>query len=299
MWPGWSEAPFDLLLVDGEFEYLARSAQRPEAFATLDGVRLAGSPVLWRTRTQPANLLAAFPAFGPTPTIVVGTPSATGKSSRRWVLSVLHEHFHQLQYSRPGYFADVEALGLSGGDKTGMWMLDYPFPYDSAAANEEFAALSRELAVLVDDRLAREPERPRRFWCRLRAFLQTLEPADRRYLSFQLWQEGIARYVELQLAAAAVTGHRSTAAFEALADDEPYAALAPRLQAAVVSSLQTDALKTKRREIFYAFGAALGLLLDRQGVDWKRAYLRDKFQLDGLAGVDCPGRERSPLGGRG
>ena len=53
------------------------------------------------------------------------------------MLTVLHEHFHQLQQSQPGYFQGVEALGLSGGDQTGMWMLNYPFPYKTPAVAEQ------------------------------------------------------------------------------------------------------------------------------------------------------------------
>jgi len=40
----------------------------------------------------------------------------------------MHEHFHQLQNGQPRYFQAVQDLGLSHGDNTGMWMLNYPFP---------------------------------------------------------------------------------------------------------------------------------------------------------------------------
>ncbi len=56
--------------------------------------------------------------------------------------------FHQWQYSRPDYYPRVEALGLDGGDSTGRWMLDYPFPYDhppvQAAARKLASALVRQ-----------------------------------------------------------------------------------------------------------------------------------------------------------
>ncbi|MFN8092756.1 MAG: hypothetical protein U0599_11135 [Vicinamibacteria bacterium] len=43
VWPGWNAAPFDLVLVDGEHEYLARSDQRPEGFAPSPARRSAAA----------------------------------------------------------------------------------------------------------------------------------------------------------------------------------------------------------------------------------------------------------------
>jgi hypothetical protein len=34
------------------------------------------------------------------------------------------------------------------------------------------------------------------------------------------------------------------------------------------------------RTVFYAFGAALGLLLDQEGTDWRSRYLAEKFYLE-------------------
>ena len=59
----------------------------------------------------------------------------------------MHEHFHQLQWAQPEYLKAIDDLGLSKGDATGMWMLNYPFPYD----NPEVGA-----AVRVSSRLAVE-----------------------------------------------------------------------------------------------------------------------------------------------
>lgn len=89
--------------------------------------------MFFRKRMYPIAMQATFPGVNGVNTIVIGHAELTAdKTSTRWVLTVLHEHFHQLVYSQPGYYADVEKLGLAHGDKTGMWMLNYPFPYDSA-----------------------------------------------------------------------------------------------------------------------------------------------------------------------
>ena len=85
--------------------------------------------------------------MGGVPTIVIGQAENTDKkTSTPWVVTMLHEHFHQLQYSQPGYYDDVNALGLSRGDQGGMWMLNYPFPYDWPEMKEHFSILSKLLA---------------------------------------------------------------------------------------------------------------------------------------------------------
>lgn len=102
--------------------------------------------MFFRKRMYPTAIQATFPGVNGVNTIVIGQAELTAdKTSTRWVLTVLHEHFHQLVYSQPGYYADVEKLGLAHGDKTGMWMLNYPFPYDSARVQEKFTAMTHAL----------------------------------------------------------------------------------------------------------------------------------------------------------
>jgi len=70
-------------------------------------------------------------------TIVVGQAENTSaKTSSSWVITVLHEHFHQLQDSQPNFYSDVNALNLARGDQTGMWMLNYAFPYERTEVQE-------------------------------------------------------------------------------------------------------------------------------------------------------------------
>jgi hypothetical protein len=277
-WPGWSRAPSSLVLVDRDFEYLVHSDATPSGFvASEDDPRLGGR-VLVRPRTFSTSFLATFPAFGPTPTIVVGTAEGTGKRSTRWVLAVAHEHFHQLQYSDPGYWPESQALGLAGGDQTGMWMLNYPFPYE--ATSRAFAALSRELAGLVGGPAPAPPEAREAFWRGYAELCRSLEPADYRYLSFQLWQEGIARYVETRVAELAAREHRVSPAFAALPDYQPFDAAAAGLRDETLDELRTQTMAKDGRTVFYAFGAGLGLLLDQEGRDWEPRYLAEKFYLE-------------------
>jgi hypothetical protein len=277
-WPGWSKAPSTLVLVDRDFEYLLRSGEKPEGFVESEDDPRLGGRVLVRRRTFSPTFLATFPAFGPTPTIVVGTAEGTGKRSTAWVLAVAHEHFHQLQYSDPAYWAESQALGLAGDDRTGMWMLNYPFPYRSTSA--DFASLSRALARLVEGPAPSPPAEREAFWKRYAALCSNLKPGDYRYLSFQLWQEGIARYAEARVAEIAAREDRVSAQFAALPDYRTFADAAAALRSETMDELRTQAMAKDGRTVFYAFGAALGLLLDQEGIGWRDRYLAEKFYLE-------------------
>ena len=291
-WPGWSRAPSSLVLVDRDFEYLVHSDATPSGFVASEEDARLGGRVFVRPRTHSTSFLATFPAFGPEPTIVVGTAEGTGKRSTHWVLAVAHEHFHQLQYSDPGYRTESQALGLAGGDQTGMWMLNYPFPYEATSA--AFASLSRELARVVGEPAPAAASERDAFWRGYAGLCASLKPADYRYLSFQLWQEGIARYVETRIAELAARGHRVSPAFASLPDFQPFDAAAAGLRDETLDELRTQTMAKDRRTVFYAFGAGLGLLLDREGREWKPHYLAEKFYLEKYR--DSPWRPSASAG---
>lgn len=225
IWPGWRGVPFAVLLVTPEREYLVRHPHPSSDFTRLGHDPLLGADVFTRRRVFPATLQATFPAVGGLATIVVGEAEHTGLRSTAWTLMLLHEHFHQLQTARPGYFEGVDALRLARGDTTGMWMLNYAFPYDSAPVAARFADFTQAAAALITERSAPRPGDPARFADflaardRLRA---TLSPDDYRYLAFQLWQEGVARYTEYALARLAAERYTPTSRFRALADYQPF-----------------------------------------------------------------------------
>jgi hypothetical protein len=231
-----------------------------------------------RQRTLNPALAATFPAVRGVPTIVIGTAERLGKSSTAWVLTVFHEHFHQMQYRWPGYYPGVEGLGLTGGDKTGSWMLDYPFPYDSAPVQDSVHRFARRLAQALTAR--GDPSAAAREAIAARdAVRAVLSPEDGRYLDFQLWQEGVARYVELAVARAAAEAGEPAESFRRLPDYEPYAAAAERIRKALAVQLEGISLGEDRRVSFYPLGAALALVLDRGRPDWKAGYFKQPFEL--------------------
>ncbi|HKP15667.1 MAG TPA: hypothetical protein VJT85_06365 [Gemmatimonadaceae bacterium] len=279
IWPGWTSAPFAVLLVTPEREFLVRHPRPSADFARIGYDSLLRSEVLVRTRTLSPSLLATFPAVGGVSTIVVGQPRATGKSSTEWALTLLHEHFHQLQASRPDYYARVAALDLARGDKTGMWMLNYAFPYDSSAVQARFGALAAHLDSALS---AIAPDVRQSHWLAARvaraALRAALPPDAERYLAFQLWQEGVARYTELIVARFAARRFTPSAAFVALPDFIPFDAAAARVESGIHAGLRAP-LARDRRVAFYPVGAATALLLDEENARWREEYVAGEMKL--------------------
>lgn len=281
VWPGWNAAPFAVLLVTDSIEFLVWHPGPSTDFQSVGYDSLLGADVLARPRSHPRNVLATFPAVGGVPTIVVGQPAKTGKRSTAWVLMLLHEHFHQLQMSRPGYFAAVDALQLSHGDQSGMWMLIYPFPYDSASIQRYVAGLAQVLLrTALADSGPPTADALRGYGGMRRALGRELAPSDLRYLDFQLWQEGVARYVEYAAARAAARAYTPSPAFAALPDFVSYADAARALREQLVRELRTVDLGFNKRVTFYPIGAARALLLERIAPGWKEGYFTHLFTLD-------------------
>src|SRR5215471_3061616 len=191
IWRGWSKVPFALVLVTPETEFFIRHPSPPadarpigrDALGTeLRAVEQPDATVYARPRTFPPNLLATFPVEGVSTVVVGQQANTTSTSPTDWVVTLLHEHFHQLQESLPGYYDRVTALGLARGDKTGMWMLNFPFPYGAQAVDAAYRPAAQTLrdalrggswSSYLDKRAA------------LRALLSK---DDLAYFDFQLWK---------------------------------------------------------------------------------------------------------------
>lgn len=286
IWTGWSEAPFAVLLVTHEHEFLVRHPNASTDFSSTGYDSMLKSKVWVRKRVFQKDFLATFPAVGGITTIVVGQAENTSaKTSTPWVVTLLHERFHQLQESRPGMNEDVEALNLTRGDKTGMWMLNYPFPYESADVARHVSLLSKLLAEAIESE-------KRDFAAKLASYLRArhqlekmLSPDDYKYLSFQLWKEGIARYTEYHVAKLAAASYRPSNEFKNLKDYTSFQETADSLLKNIVGELRTLPLANYKRVAFYYLGAGEGLLLDRAYPGWRRRYFTDKFFLEKYFGA--------------
>jgi hypothetical protein len=282
IWADWNKAPFAVLLVTPEYEFLIRHPKPSSDFVLVNYDPLLKSKVYYRQRTQAQNLLATFPLVGGIPTIVIGQAENTDKeTSTPWVVTMLHEHFHQLQYSRPGYYGDVNALGLTRGDQTGMWMLNYPFPYDWHEMQELFSHLGHSLANVLQAKTRSDFSAGLSTYMKQRREVEnTLSPDDYRYLSFQMWQEGISRYTEYRIAKLAGESERPGKAFRMLKDYRRFDEVAEDIRIGILSELTSVKLAESRRVIFDSLGAGEGLLLDRVNPRWRQRYFVDKFYLD-------------------
>ena len=277
IWPGWGVAPFEVLLVGDEYEYLVNSPRRPEGFEDLGPDEMLRGRVLARPRTVSPALRATYPLLGGPPLAVVGRPGATELDPTAWMAMVLHEHFHLLQFTRNDYSADLEALDLSGGDETGQWMLNFPFPYDDPEVGQRFAGLCSTIrGVLLGDL-------PAAWASRATDALAAALPADAyRYMGFQLWQEGVARYVQYRVARVAAERFRPSPALVALPGFRPFSEVAAELHRQIMEELAEPRLAEDRRVAFYAAGAGMAMVLDEQAPDWRGIYLERKFALEDL-----------------
>lgn len=282
LWKDWNKAPFAVLLVTPEYEFLIRHPKPTGDFTLIGRDSLLNSDVYFRKRQFQIDFQATFPAVGGISTIVVGQAENTAsKTSTPWVVTVMHEHFHQLQDSQPSFYEQVSALNLAHGDQSGMWMLNYKFPYDGYEVRQQFFVMSRLLADAIKSKESAD------FSANLSAYLtareqlkEMLNADDYKYLSFQLWKEGIARYTEYHVAKMAATGYKPTKAFLALKDFSSYQNVEDQVMNRILNELSTLELEKSKRVSFYAMGAGEGLSLDRVSPHWRDRYLIDKFSLD-------------------
>ncbi len=281
IWAGWDQTPFSLLLITENHEFLIRHEKPADEFRSIGYDKLLNSEIFVRLRMFQKNFLATFPAFGK-PLIVVGQAENTSaKTSTPWVFTVLHEHFHQMQFADKNYYAEVEALKLSRGDQTGMWQINYPFPYKEAKTDEEFKNLSR---LLLDAYSAKgKNQRVKKFnkyLAALKRFSENLSADDYNYFSFQIWQEGIARYTQYKTAELAARKTKPSKQFRALKDFTSFSNEAKNLFKKTEDELKNVDLAENERVAFYSFGAFEGFLLDKVNPKWRENYLTKKFTLE-------------------
>jgi len=276
----WDHAPFAILLLTEERDFLMGHPYPSYDFESEGIDPILGVEVFSRPRTEAWSLqfLATFPAVNGLSTVVVGTAEATGRSSTAWVVTLLHEHFHQIQYAQPDYQDNVAALDLDGGDTSGMWMLNYPFPYDEPG-------IASSIGQLADVMLNTEATTTDIAQV-LRSLKQGLPAPDYRYLTFQFWQEGTARYMEHLVSRMAAQTYEPTKAFHALNDAVSYADHARELDAQLRSELKSLDVASQGRFVMYPLGAMIGMVLQREDPDWMSGYFNPRLSTLQLLNAD-------------
>ncbi len=282
LWSEWDKAPFGMLFVTDDNEFLIRHPKPSDEFKSIGYDKLLKSEVFVRPRKFQKDFLATFPAFDRTPVIIVGkAENTTDKTSTRWVFVVIPEHFHQLQYSKPTYFDDVAALNLARGDTSGMWQINFPFPYKKQEVVDKFRKLTDRLTAAYDARKGNDSKAKFAEYLQSRKeFESMLNVDDYRYASFQFWQEGIARYTQYRMAEIAARKLKPSRAFRQLHDFTPFKSESDRLLKTTLREMSELDLSEWERTVFYPFGAVEGLLLDEINPKWRDKYFLNKFALD-------------------
>lgn len=277
VWSDMHKTPFIILFVTDSTEFLINHPKPSADFVSTGIDTILNTEIFTRPRQFQTWFLATFPAVNGIACIVVGTPENTNRTSSEWVITLLHEHFHQLQFSQPDYYENVNKLDLANGDESGMWQLNYLFPYDSINVTAQFSRYTAALANAIDARGSKTFKPAMKIFARERQrFLSLLKPADQRYFCFQIWQEGIARYTEYKHLEFLIN-YQPTPAMQTLYDFVPFAKLKDTLFITETAQLRSPKLSTDKRVAFYAAGFAEGLLLDNISPRWRDEYFTAPF----------------------
>lgn len=280
LFPGYESVPFAIILIKDSIDYLLNHPCPSSDFKLLENDSLLSTAVYFRKSNFNPHILATFPAVNGLSCIVVGTPENTGKNSTEWIITLLHEHFHQYQNADPDYYKMVDDLDLSNGDQTGLWMLNFPFPYDSAIVGKQFTSFSKALYDAAKNIDAKNSASYLSNYKKERKKLQNvLPPAAYRYFSLQIWQEGLARYAEY-LFLDRIAAYQPSKEVLALPDFVSFDSVKTKMRRDEMNNLLTGKLDQNKRVSFYSVGFAEGLLLDKVNKQWRKKYLTDKFYIE-------------------
>jgi hypothetical protein len=282
IWNGWSKTGFPTIIVADNYEYLISYPYTPSGFQPAGFDSFLSSEILKRDRKFDVRFEASFPVFDSITTIVIGIPENTAAAnSSRWVITYLHEHFHQLQDGYPDYQQSIEGLDLKGNDSSGMWMLNFKFPYEDEKVSAQFRNLLQTSMLTVLSTSDKYFHDNYKLYLEERdKFKSLLSEKDYRYFSFQIWQEGLARYTEYKLIELMRDNYKCSEEFQKLKDYIPFDTLFNRMHDKLLQEAMFFRLEQVKRVAFYTLGALEGLILDRVNPNWRDRYFTDKFYIE-------------------
>lgn len=283
IWPGINNAPFVVLFITDSVEFLINHPFPSPDFNISEEDEILKTKIFYRKRQYSKQFLATFPAVKGVNCIVVGTPENTGKSSTDWIITLLHEHFHQYQYTQKDHYASIAALDLANGDETGMWQLNYPLPYDSLPVINQYSKYADALSKVVSGISSNDFEKLlKQFSFQRKKLIGLLKPSDYRYFSFQLWQEGIARYTEFKFLQA-LDDYIPSIEVVTLPDFIPFKKFKEQFLSLHLRSVTDLKFEKEKRVCFYDIGLAEGILLDKLNPLWRSQYFTNRFYLEKYA----------------
>ncbi|MBL4616071.1 MAG: hypothetical protein JKY46_00105 [Robiginitomaculum sp.] len=279
LWPGFFGKDFPIVIVDHKHDKFYCARKLPVGFTLFSIDADTNCRIDIREAGQfSTNIQATLPFAGAGPVAVIGAYGIIESNSTSWIATLLHENFHQYQMNWSGYYSGLTALDLAGDDDSGMWALNYPFAYDDQQVVAIIRSNSLDLVAILT-----EPDKNIRkklalqYAAKRAGRLSTLTAADRRYMEFQLWQEGMARYTELALAEFAASGTHTS-----LGVDHDFAALAANLRTRILQTLIEGKISQHQRVYFYSLGAAEALVLDEIDQSWRESYFSNGLSMAGF-----------------
>ncbi len=287
LWEGWTNIHISFLLVKEKYEYLINPSKKPQKFTFYEHNSYLDKDIYFRKRSLPEKILAAFPVEEGIFPVVMGSPEKVNKSSTLWVLTVLQEMFHVFQSSK-GEFAKTSELNISD-DQTGMWQIQYPFPYSDTIVNFMIQDLAYTLFRLNSSSDGKNFSFDLKMYNQERAIfkdylkLKYADDKNYKYAKFQEWKEGIGDYTEINIARlAAEKEYKPNPDFTKLTDFIPYKEIFPKRYSQRLDNLKYLTTFNWGRVVFYELGAAQGFLLDKIKPDWKKIYFDPELWLDDI-----------------
>ena len=283
IWRGINKVPFVVLLITDSVEFLINHPNPSDDFKISEEDNILKTKILYRKRQYSKTFLATFPAINGVNCMVVGTPENTGKSSTDWIITLLHEHFHQFQYTQKDHYASVAGLDLANGDETGMWQLNYRLPYDSLPISNQYSKYTRALSNAVSGINNKDFRKLlTQYTDERKKLIGLFKPSDYKYFSFQLWQEGIARYTEYKFLEM-LDDYTPSIEVAGLSDFIPFNKFREQFLKLHLGSVTALKFETEKRVCFYDIGLAEGMLLDKLNPQWRSQYFTHRFFLEKYA----------------
>ena len=280
IWEGISNVPFTILLVAEDYEYLFHHSNPSSDFIFLEEDPITGSSIFYRETVFAPHFEATFPAVNGINCVVIGLPENTqSRSTSRWILTLLHENFHQYQSSHPNHYNATNELDLSGGDETGMWQLNFPFPYEKHHVNKNYTAYA---SALIDCLSHLDTKDNTKYYHLLKKereeFRKSVSEKEYTYWKFQLWKEGIARYTEARYLKA-LTNYEPSKELMKLKDFIPFSELKTHFLNEQMDKISKWKLTEEKRIVVYALGMGEGMIMDRFSPNWQEHYLKQGMNL--------------------
>lgn len=268
IWPNWLDTPKDIVIQNEQYWIEIKS--RPIS-NTSDGLwALQFNHINIFTKRSTISQVHTLVVEGKAPQIMVSQAFFEHSPRVLWLGTLAHEHFHQWQMSRPSYFDALAKLSINENYPDCQWMFDYNFPFHQDKVSQILA----ELGSLH----ARESLEPKQKMDVILGSLfqlkSILSSEDWDYLVFQIWQEGIARYVEYAFLNELLKKDKETES----GDGSLKVQLEAYMRQMFGTPLSTD--DAIDRNIFYKIGLEIGLVLEQQpGLNWKEIYATHPVSL--------------------